>query len=311
MSDTTVQSSFSSEESTRKNQMRVALLVEYCGDSFFGSQFQPERPTVQSAVQDALSKLNLKTSAVTFAGRTDAGVNALGQVAHFDIDRDALAHVKRLDNALNAVLPRTVSIRSVVLDVGFDFHSRRDALYKWYRYAVHNASNRSVWASRQGTAQYHRPLDADLMNQAAQLILGSHNFKSFKDSDTDVANDVCDILYAQVVRHGDMVFFDIVADRFLYKMVRNLTGQLIAIGQSENPLPPETILEVMAKQDRRYASATALPQGLTLMAIQHKPPFNFFAQDLTVRQLEALISSRFTQTRMESLQDENLFRKAS
>jgi tRNA pseudouridine38-40 synthase len=311
MSDTTVYSGTSSEETTRANEMRVALLVEYCGRPFSGSQFQPNRPTVQSTVQHALRQLNVKASAVTFAGRTDAGVHALGQVAHFDAQRDAFKHIGRLDSALNAVLPETVSVRSVHLDAGFDFHSRRDALCRWYRYTIYNGSARSVWASRRGAAHYHKPLDADLMQQAAQLILGSHDFSSFKDSDTDVTNNVCDILYAQVFRDADFVVFDIVADRFLYKMVRNLTGQLMAIGQTDNPLPPETILDVLAKRDRRQAAATASPEGLTLMAIRYKPPFHFFAQDPTVRQLETLISSRITQTRMESPQNEKLFRKAS
>lgn len=311
MLDTTVYSNTSSEESTRANEMRVALLVEYCGKTFSGSQFQPHRPTVQAAVQEALCQLNLKTSAVSFAGRTDAGVHAMGQVAHFDVERNGLRHITKLDSALNAVLPETVSVRAAHLDAGFGFHSRRDALYKWYRYTIYNASSRSVWASRRGATQYHKPLDASLMHQAAQLILGTHDFCSFKDSDTDVVNDVCDILYARVARDGDSITFDIVADRFLYKMIRNLAGQLMMIGQSQRPLAAETILEVMSQRDRRQAAATAPAEGLMLMAIGYKSPFHFFAQDPTVQHLETLVNSRITQTRMESPQDENLFRKAS
>lgn len=298
-------------EAQRADQMRVALLVEYDGSAFHGSQTQPDFPTVQVAIQNALRKLNLQTSAVSFASRTDAGVHALGQVAHFDVDRAALANVKRLDLALNACLPPTVSIRAVHLDAGFDFHSRRDALCKWYRYRIYNGANRSVWASRQAAAHYHQLLDAERMEQAARLIYGVHDFRSFKDSDTHVDNDVCDILYAKVSRDGDMVIFDIAADRFLYKMVRNITGQLIAIGNPRNKLAPENILQVMALRDRRQAAPTARPEGLTLMAIKHKPPFNFFAEDQTVRQFEKLMNQRFTQTNMESPQDEDLFRKAS
>lgn len=287
--------------------MRVALLVEYCGKDFHGSQYQPQHATVQAALQAALKALNLKTSAVTFAGRTDAGVNAQGHVAHFDIEHAALMNIPQLDQALNAVLPETVSVKAVQLDAGQTFHSRRDAEAKWYRYVFHNAANRSVWAAVQATTHHRAPLNALWMDQAAQALLGSHDFKSFKDSDTDVTNDVCDILYAKVFRDGDAVIFDIVANRFLYKMVRNLAGQLLLIGNTERLLPPESISQVLAVRDRRQAAATARPEGLTLMAIQYKSPFNFFAQDRNVRQLSNMIN----QSQMESLQDENLFRKAS
>lgn len=306
MSDLTVNKQ-NFEESTPDNRMRVALLVEYYGKDYFGSQFQPEHETVQSAMQKALKKLGLSTSAVTFASRTDAKVNAQGQVAHFDCAPDALKNIPRLDYALNAVLPSSISIRDVAIDVGCHFHSRRDAEMKWYRYIIYNNSNRSVWASRQPATQYHIPLDVDLMHEAAQYLLGCHDFKSFKDPNTDVFDDLCDILYASVVRSGDFVIFDVAANRFLYKMVRNITGQLMLIGNSEKPLVPETMLKVMAARNRAEAAPTARPEGLTLMAIKHKPPFNFFAQDVYVQQFETMIN----QPEMESLQDENLFRKAS
>lgn len=304
MLDTTVQPKpLSPEESTR-----VALLVEYCGKDFHGSQFQPNRPTVQQALQDALAKLNLQTSAVSFAGRTDAGVNAQGQVAHVDIVPAGLAKVPDLAAALNAMLPASVSVRAAHLDTGAHFNSRRDATHKWYRYVIYNHDYRSAWAAQTGATHVRTPLNADLMRQAARLLLGTHDFKSFQDSDTEITETHCDIRHADVTKDGDFVILDIVANRFLYKMVRNLAGQLMAIGSAEMPQPPEHILNVLAARDRRQAAATAKPEGLTLMAIQYPAPFDFFADDRNVRQL----SNSLKHPKMESLQnDENLLRKAS
>jgi tRNA pseudouridine38-40 synthase len=152
---------------------------------------------------------------------------------------------------------------------------------------------------------HKKPLDAERMYQAAQHLLGPHNFKSFKDSDTAVTNDFCTIAHVNVARDGDFIIFDIAADRFLYKMVRNIVGQLVAIGSTDKPLAHDTILTVLEQEDRRKAAATARPEGLSLMAILYKPPFNYFEKDVYVQQLKTILKP------MESPHHENLFRKAS
>lgn len=304
MTDTTIFSNIDQPEETDRVN-RVALLVEYCGHNFCGSQLQRNQPTVQLALQDALSRLNLKTSAVSFASRTDTGVHALGQVAHFDIAPDELNNVPNLVAALNAVLPQDVAVRAVENSLDRSFNSRRDAQAKWYRYKVYNSLSRSVWAS-QGAAALHRtPLDAEVMNQAAALLLGEHDFTSFKSLNGKETHEICHIYHANVVRDGDFIIFDVAANRFLYKMVRNIIGQLMTIGNANNLLPPDTVLKVLAERDRRSAAFTAPPEGLTLMAIQYKPPFNLFEKDVYVQQFKNILKS------MESLQNENLFRKAS
>lgn len=295
MSETTAQLNSSSPE----EPVRVALLVEYCGSGFHGSQFQPGLPTVQSAMEAALASLNLKTSAVSFAGRTDAGVHARGQVAHFDVTAGALERLPNPVKSLNAMLPPTVAVRRVHPDAGMDFNSRREALAKWYRYVIHNSPERSAWAGLDA-ATVLKPLDAELMNQAAGLLLGTHNFESFKCPDTAVTDNVCTVYHSQVQRDGERIVFDIVADRFLYKMVRNLTGQLMAIGQAG--LKPEVIREVMNRRDRKAAATTAPAEGLTMMAVRYREPHNFFHTDQYVQTLTTL---------MESMHNENLFRKAS
>ncbi len=305
MTDVTVQPNFHQPEET-DSTIRVALLVEYCGKFFHGSQFQPTVPTVQAAVESALKALNLQTSAVSFASRTDAGAHALGQVAHFDVPETALVNVSDLAAALNAKLPESVAIRNVKLNVGRDFHSRRDAQHKWYRYRIYNGKTRSAIVEP-NSAHYHQELDEVRMDQAARLLLGTHDFKSFKDINTPITDDICTIRHIQVTRDSEFINFDVAADRFLYKMVRNMVGQLLLIGNADAPISPESILDVLAQRDRSQAAPTARPEGLSLMAIVYPSPFNHFSSDLRVRHLENLLKLN----QMEPLQNENLFRKAS
>lgn len=285
---------------------RVALLVEYCGKNFHGSQFQPNVATVQAEIQKGLAKLGVPSSAVSFAGRTDAGVNAHGQVAHFDVCEGALKNIANLAAALNAQLPDTVAIRDFELNAHPTFHSRRDAAAKWYRYRIYNNRHRSALMGSD-CAYYGHPLDELGMHFAAQHLLGSHCFSSFKDSSSPETNDWCIIYHTSVQRDGEFINFDIAANRFLYKMVRNLTGQLLKIGNRKNSLSPESILQVLAEQDRRQVAPPASPEGLSLMAVVYPSPFNYFESDARVRQLTQLLKS----THMESPHNENLFRKAS
>lgn len=285
--------------------IRVALLVEYVGSFFHGSQFQPKFTTVQGVLQNTLVRLNLKTSAVSFASRTDTNVHAVGQVAHFDLRASQLQHIPDLCSALNALLPETISVRQVHIDTGLEFNSRREAKAKWYRYSIYNDSTRSAWASRQASTFCRSPLNLPAMDQAARLLVGSFDFTSFKDSRTSERNNFCLVHHAKLTQNGNFITFDIVANRFLYKMVRNITGQLVAIGSTKHSLTPETILDVLAQCDRRQAAETAKPDGLTLMAIHYDQPFNFFETDSAVQTIQTLLKP------MESLQNENLFRKAS
>jgi len=304
MTDATITESVFQPEENDLDQ-RVALLVEYCGSGFHGCQYQPNQPTVQHEIQVALGQLNLQTSAVSFASRTDSGVHALGQVAHFDIAHNTLANIPDLASALNAVLPQTVSVRAVNSRVTRAFNSRRDTAAKWYRYKIYNCIHRSVWAASNAALHYRPSLDVERMSQAASLLLGEHDFTSFKDFGSQVIDDICRVEYINVDREGDFIIFDIAADRFLYKMVRNIVGQLMVIGRASNPHPPEAIIKVLTERDRRKAAPSAPPDGLTLMAIQYKSPFNLFENDVYVKQFKNNLKS------MESLHNENLFRKAS
>ncbi len=205
---------------------RHVLLVEYLGTAYCGSQYQEQdgeiRPTIQHALEEALKSFNIElASKLSFASRTDAGVHAFGQWAHFDTPKGALKTLPKLAAALNSALPKDISVRDAVCNIALDFHSRREACRKWYRYTLYNGSQRSALAP-DSSVWWKHPLDAVAMNEAAKLLLGTHNFKSVKCPDTLVVDDVCCVEYARVIRDGDYIHFDVVATRFLYKMVRNL-----------------------------------------------------------------------------------------
>ena len=306
MTDTTTNRYMNYSEENAQVQ-RIALLVEYCGTVSHGSQFQPQQVTVQGSLENALQQLGLvEASAVSFASRTDAGVHALGQVAHFDVPPSALKNIQDLASALNAVLPDSISVRDVYLGLERTFNSRRDAVAKWYRYKIYNSKNRSVWALRNAALLHRTELDAERMNQAANQLLGEHDFTSFKDRSAEI-DTLCDIKHVQVVRDGDIIILDIAANRFLYKMVRNLVAQLMLIGDTRHPLSNENtvLLDLIHRRDRLKVPPGASAEGLTLMAVSYKSPFKLFEKDVYVQQLKNILKP------MESSQNENIFRKAS
>ncbi len=291
-------------------QQRHALLVEYNGSAYCGSQYQVHhgvvRPTIQQALQDALRALNLEVSAVNLCSRTDAGVHARGQVAHFDLPESGLANILDLSAALNAVLPGDITVKDAALDVGRQFHSRGKARRKWYRYRVLNRPQPSALAPADAFWCPH-PLDENVMNEAAKVFIGVQNFKSFKNPDTNVVDDICHVEYARVTREGEMINFDVVATRFLYKMVRNLMGLLLAVGRDRDPVPLEQVRRIIEKQDPVYANQfgpTAKASGLTLMAIDYPDDQAPFKDDELVQALNRLVT-------MEFQPNENILCKAS
>lgn len=290
--------------------MRSALLLEYSGAAYSGSQSQPNGNAIQDKLIAALRGLGLDPKSVTLAGRTDAGVNARGQVMTFDLhgDGDPFKEIGDFKLALNALLPADIRLKEARINMPQSFHPRRDALHKWYRYQILSHPHKSP-LSPSGSAWTHLKLDAERMAASACLLEGVHNFKSFKNNNSQVINDICHVQYARVHKkalpEGDLLILDIVSDRFLYKMVRNLMGQLLTVGS--NALPPEAILQVMARHDRRACATAARPEGLSLMAIHYPPELNLFPEDPYIKLL-----NEFTLNQKDNLQHEqDLFRKAS
>lgn len=284
-------------------QQRILLLLAYFGPAFAGSQVQANAYTVQQALEEALEKLNIPLlGRVCLAGRTDAGVHAKGQVAQFDTTTQGLRKIPDLIRALNAVLPDTVSIQDVTATEDSEFHVTRSAQWRWYQYRVFNHPNRSVWM-RPDAAWVPQALDVEAMQAAANHLLGEHDFESFQCPHSDVTHRICNVIHSRVYPDGDDVVFDIVANRFLYKMVRNLMGVLLEIGL-HGAFTPDDVPRILAEKNRQRAGHTAKPEGLSIMAVQYPEPWGFFQNHVYV--------TRLNQIAQESRSHEkNILRKAS
>lgn len=244
--------------------MRFALGVEYDGRSFSGWQTQPGGNTVQDVLQSALARIAGESVQVVCAGRTDAGVHATAQVVHFDTQcvRPLSAWVR----GVNTFLPDSVAVRWV-LPVAAQFHARFSAIGRSYRYLLVNRSQRpGVWNGRAGW--YHLPLDVAIMQRAADLLLGEHDFSAFRAADCQARSPVKTLRKATVRQYGELVVFDFEAGAFLHHMVRNLVGSLVYVGQGKHP--PEWIRDLLHSRDRRLAAPTFSAAGLYLAGVHYE-----------------------------------------
>jgi len=239
------------------------LDIEYDGTDWHGWQIQPGLPTVQSAIQDAISIITRERVAVVGSGRTDAGVHASGQVAHLVLAMEV--EPDRLQRSLNGVLDESIVVRSVSR-VHDDFHARYDAVRRTYRYQVcctPVALERSFRWLVLPEPDFHR------MNTAACEIVGMHDFSSFCRTGSETKNRVCTVTeatWAEDPRDGDRSFV-ISADRFLHGMVRAIVGTLIEIGHGKRS--PDEMGAVLKAQDRRQAGQAAPAKGLILAQVDY------------------------------------------
>ncbi|MBK8507475.1 MAG: tRNA pseudouridine(38-40) synthase TruA [Candidatus Competibacter sp.] len=248
--------------------MRVALGVQYDGSAFRGWQAQrPELRTLQGVLQRALAKVADHPVGLICAGRTDAGVHALGQVVHFETD--AIRSNRAWVLGGNANLPSDLSL-SWACAVPEDFHARFSAQARRYRYLIFNQAHRSaLWRGR--AAWCHRPLDAGRMWAAGQSLIGEHDFSSFRAAECQARHPRRDLRELTVRRQGDGVVLEVEANAFLHHMVRNIAGVLMAIGAGERPV--EWAREVLEQRDRTQAGVTAPAEGLYLLAVRYSPRF--------------------------------------
>lgn len=243
--------------------MRIALAVEYDGSGFRGWQTQPGGGTVQDALQEALLQFAGVPLRVICAGRTDAGVHALGQVVHFDtaLERPMFSWVR----GVNTFLPAAVAVRWAQ-PVANAFHARASAHARHYRYLLLNRAHRTgLWPGRVGW--YHQALDLAAMRRAAGLLLGERDFSAFRAAECQANSPVKTMRKADITRYGDLLVFDFEASAFLHHMVRNLVGSLVHVGKGKRP--PEWIDELLAAGDRRLAAPTFAAAGLYLAAVRY------------------------------------------
>jgi len=243
--------------------MRIALGVEYDGSQFFGWQSQPDGNTVQDALQAALSGIANENIAIIAAGRTDTGVHALEQVVHFDtgVERPLSAWVR----GVNALLPKSIAVLWAH-PVPEEFHARFSAQARSYRYLLINRPVRS--AVQYGkVGWFHAPLDVEQMREAAQYLLGEHDFSAFRAAECQAKSPFKNLTQLDITRQGDMIIFDLTAGAFLHHMVRNIVGCLVYVGKRK--YPPQWMQQVLQGRERGLAAPTFAPDGLYLRRITY------------------------------------------
>ena len=246
---------------------RIAVGLEYQGSCYVGWQAQPCRASVQGLAEAALSQVAAEPVSLVCAGRTDAGVHARGQVAHFDTRAERSLRAWVL--GANSRLPRDISV-SWARPVPAHFHARYSAEARTYRYLILNRQARSALAARAVT-WVHRPLDERAMAQAASLLTGEHDFSAFRAAECQAKSPIRRLERLAVWPEEDWLTIEAVANAFLHHMVRNIAGLLIAIGKGE--ARPEWASQVLAGRDRRLAAPTAPASGLYLWAVRYPEAF--------------------------------------
>ncbi|MDH4236983.1 MAG: tRNA pseudouridine(38-40) synthase TruA [Nitrospira sp.] len=241
----------------------VKLILEYDGTAYAGWQRQPDRPTIQEAIETSIQGVTQTKVPVIGAGRTDAGVHALGQTASFRIGRTMTP--REWTRALNAHLPDTIVVRSAAI-MPDEFHARYSAKGKLYEYRLLNRGERPA-VDRHYCWHIYKPLDDAAMNQAAMALIGSHDFSSFETQPTENDDPICHLQRLAVYRQGDRLRIEAYADRFLKQMVRSIVGTLVEVGL--NKRPPDSLNAVLDTRDRSAAGKTAPPQGLFLMRVDY------------------------------------------
>lgn len=237
------------------------MTIEYDGTGWHGWQSQPGVPTIQESVERALATALRSSVPIVGSGRTDAGVHAVGQVAHFatEVSLDC----DRLTGQLNGLLPRSMAIKYIE-EVHDAFHARYDATFRTYRYQITTVPEAIHRVSR----VFVRPApDFSRMNLAARSFLGSHDYSGLCRTSTDTPNRVCTVREAAWVQGGEPAQWDFVvrADRFLHGMVRAMVGTLLEIGSGKRPA--DDIARLLASLDRREAGPAAPASGLVLYQV--------------------------------------------
>ena len=261
----------------------IRLTLAYDGTSYVGWQVQPNGPSVQAAVERAILKLTGERVRLYAAGRTDSGVHALGQVANFYLESQIPC--AGLLHGLQRHLPTDIAVREV-REVAPQFHATYSARRKRYRYVIHNHRVPDPFVRRYAW-HFGGRLDSEAMHQAAQELVGTHDFRSFESHWPNKASSVRTVTEAPVGRYGgwpvwtqgesldqsprpdgDFIWFDIVADGFLYNMVRAIVGTLIKVGRHRWSV--EDVRRIVTSLDRAAAGDTAPPQGLYLVRADYE-----------------------------------------
>ncbi len=251
---------------------KYALGIEYNGSAYCGWQQQKHCESVQQNLQQAIGFVANHSLQLSCAGRTDAGVHAVEQVAHFEttVERENRAWVL----GSNSRLPPDIRIKWVD-EVDDSFHARFSAMARSYRYIILNTAvpgaifhDKLCWD--------FRPLDHEKMHECAQILLGEHDFSAFRAAGCQAKSASRNVHSIDISRNGDLVYLDIKANAFLYHMVRNIAGSLMTVGRGEQSI--DWFAEVLAQRDRDLADATAAAAGLYFVRVYYPDRYNLPTQ---------------------------------
>lgn len=243
---------------------RVKMIVAYDGTNYCGWQIQPNGITIEQVLNEHLSRLLGEEIKVTGASRTDSGVHSLGNVCIFDTNTRIPA--EKISFALNQKLPEDIVVQESC-EVGMDFHPRFSKSRKTYEYRILNRKMRMP-TRRLDTYFFHYPLDVEAMNQAAQYLVGEHDFQSFCSANSQAETTVRKIYSCSVEKEGDIIRIRVTGGGFLYNMVRIIAGTLIKVGNGD--LMPEDMKTIIAACDRSKAGPTAPAHGLTMIGLEYE-----------------------------------------
>ncbi len=252
--------------------MRIAIGISYDGSRFEGWQSQSSGNTVQDCLEVALASIAGHPVRISGAGRTDAGVHGVAQVAHFD--SEAVRPKSAWVRGVNSHLPAEIAVQWAQ-PVPDDFHARFSALRRSYRYVLYNHPVRPAVAARH-VGWFHLPLDLEKMRAGADILLGEHDFSAFRSSECQAKSPVRRLEQLYISSQGPYLLFDLTANAFLHHMVRNLVGCLVYVGKGKHP--PLWIADVLKGRDRKAAAPTFSGAGLYFTAVAyesrwHLPPF--------------------------------------
>lgn len=253
---------------------RVALGIEYMGAAYSGWQKQANADSVQAHIEKCLQSIIREPINVSCAGRTDAGVHATAQVVHFD--SPVARPMKAYTRGMNTVLPKDIAI-TWARSVSSEFHARFSATSRRYRYVIYNNRLRSG-VFNPGLTHVYLPLDINLMRESAKVLVGRHDFTSFRASHCQSKTATRTIHHLNLYQQQQYIIVDVKANAFLHHMVRNIVGALIDVGSGEESVG--YIADVLALKDRTKASVTAKPNGLYLVEVEYDEHFGLGKTDL-------------------------------
>ena len=237
------------------------ITLEYDGTNYSGWQYQPHQLSIQEAIEEALAQITQTKVSIIGAGRTDAGVHALGQVFSFQTEKALSPH--EWIRALNGLLPSDIAVQQAE-EVPKNFHARYSAIGKIYEYRILLTPHRSAL---ERSRLWHIPqkLDVHTMEEAGKYFIGIHDFSSFQNSPTDTKNPVCTVEFFTVHQENSLLRIRVQADRFLKQMVRSMVGTLVEVGLEKRQ--GVDLKQILEAKDRRAAGKTAPPHGLYLVKV--------------------------------------------